>query len=96
MASKGQKFKKYTNDFRLNVVNKYLSGNYSMKYLSIKYDIPLNTIKTWLRKYKYHGYDLISKNHLKGRRNKENIDYKERYEILKKYQAFLKAQRERR
>ena len=25
----------------------------------------------------------------------ENIDYKERYEILKKYQAFLKAQREK-
>ena len=30
-----------------------------------------------------------------GRRKDENIDYKERYEILKKYQAFLKAQRER-
>ena len=25
----------------------------------------------------------------------KNIDYKERYEILKKYQAFLKAKRER-
>ena len=31
-------------------------------------------------------------------RNKDDpdyIDYKERYEILKKYQAFLKAQREK-
>ena len=26
-----------------------------------------------------------------GRTKEENIDYKERYEILKKYQAFLKA-----
>lgn len=25
----------------------------------------------------------------------ENIDYKERYEILKNYQAFLEAQREK-
>ena len=25
----------------------------------------------------------------------ENIDYKERYEILKKYQEFIKAQREK-
>ena len=32
----------------------------------------------------------------KGRRkNAEEINYKERYEILKKYQAFLKAQREK-
>ena len=39
-----------------------------------------------------HLHDM-SKN--KGRKKEENIDYKERYEILKKYQAFLKAQRER-
>ena len=34
----------------------------------------------------------------KGRRNESNLtkeDWKERYEILKKYQAFLKAQREK-
>ena len=35
----------------------------------------------------------INKN--RGRKKEEDIDYKERYEILKKYQAFLKAQRER-
>ena len=34
-------------------------------------------------------------NHKRGRNKEENIDYKERYEILKKYQAFLKAQREK-
>ena len=35
---------------------------------------------------------------LRGRPKEKNLtkeDYKERYEILKKYQAFLKAQRER-
>ena len=31
----------------------------------------------------------------RGKTKEENIDYKERYEILKKYQAFLKAQREK-
>ena len=31
----------------------------------------------------------------RGRPKEENIDYKERYEILKKYLAFLKAQREK-
>ena len=33
--------------------------------------------------------------HFRGRKKEEDIDYKERYEILKKYQAFLKAQREK-
>ena len=44
--------------------------------------------------YKKQGH-LKNNNKNKGRRKEENIDYKERYEILKKYQAFLKAQREK-
>ena len=44
--------------------------------------------------YKRQGH-LNDLNKNKGRKKEENIDYKERYEILKKYQAFLKAQRER-
>ena len=34
-------------------------------------------------------------NHKRGRPKEIDIDYKERYEILKKYQAFIKAQREK-
>lgn len=75
-------------------MNEYLSGNYSSSMLSKKYNIPVKTIKTWIYKYNHKNYDLKSKSHLRGRRKEENIDYKERYEILKKYQAFLKAQRE--
>jgi hypothetical protein len=37
----------------------------------------------------------IDNKYKRGRKKEENINYKERYEILKKYQAFLKAQRER-
>lgn len=95
MASKGQKFNKYSDEQRINVMNEYLSGNYSSSMLSKKYNIPIKTIKTWIYKYNHKNYDLKSKSHLRGRRKEENIDYKERYEILKKYQAFLKAQRER-
>ena len=63
--------------------------------LSKKYNIPVKTIKNWIYKYNHKNYDLTSKTYLCGRKNEENIDYKERYEILKKYRAFLKAQRER-
>ena len=61
MATKGQKFNKYTEELKLEIVNKYLNN----------------------------------RNYNKGRRKEDNIDYKERYEILKKYQPFLKAQREK-
>mgnify|MGYP003295114231 CR=1 FL=1 len=95
MASKGQKFNKYSDEQRIKIMNKYLSGNYSSTLLSKKYNIPVKTIKNWIYKYNNKNYDLISKPYIRGRKNQENIDYKERYEILKKYQAFLKAQRER-
>ena len=53
MATKGQKFKTFTNEERTEIVSKYMSGKLTKE------------------------------------------DWKERYEILKKYQAFLKAQREK-
>ena len=61
-----------------------------------EYNISYKTIFNWLRKYKNTGTvknDILQK---RGRPKEESIDYKERYEILKKYQAFLKAQREKR
>lgn len=95
MARKGQKFKSYTDEERIKIVNEYLNNEATPSMLSYKYNISRKTIWNWITKYKTKGYDLKSKNYLKGRRKEENIDYKERYQILKKYQAFLKAQRER-
>jgi len=71
----------------------YINENKSYGYLSKVYGISKKTIETWVRKYK-QGRSLISDN--RGRPLKdEEINYKERYEILKNYQAFLKAQREK-
>lgn len=93
MASKGQKFNKYTPEFRNEIVLQYLNENKSYGYLANVYGISKKTIETWVRKYK-QGNSLMSDN--RGRPKKEeDIDYKERYEILKNYQAFLKAQREK-
>ncbi len=95
MAKKGQRFKKYTDEFKLKIVQEYLKGTHggSMS-LGKKYNISYRTVDTWIYKYKRQGHlnNQVSK---RGNRKEENIDYKERYEILKKYQAFLKAQRER-
>ena len=92
MAKKGQQFKKYTNEERIKIVQEYLNNEATPTMLSKKYEISIKTI--W--KYKSNGYNLLdNRPKFSGNRKEENIDYKERYEILKKYQAFLKAQRER-
>lgn len=94
MATKGQKFNKYSSELKTEIVTKYLNGEGTSRSLSKEYNISYKTIETMIYTYKKQGH-LNNQNHLKGRKKEENIDYKERYEILKKYQAFLKAQRER-
>ena len=94
MAKKGQKFKKYNDKFRNSVVNDYFNNLGGVRALAKKYDISYRTIQNWVNKVN-KGQSVSPNNHLKGRKKDDNIDYKERYEILKKYQAFLKAQRER-
>ena len=94
MAKKGQKFIHYTENEKIEILQRYINGE-SGYQLAKEYDIPVSTIKTW--KTKVDHPELCSGNE-RGRPKKSELtkeDYKERYEILKKYQAFLKAQRER-
>ena len=98
MASKVQKFKHYNDEqLKMEVLNKYLSV-ISSTYLSITYDIPKSTIKTWATKFRKQGNLKNDIYHKKGKQKEINLtqeDWKERYEILKKYQAFVRAQRKR-
>lgn len=94
MALKGQKFNKYSDDLKQEIMNKVKQGM-SIRYVAKQYNIPSGTIFTWTDK-KNHPEKVTG--FKKGRRNESNLtkeDWKERYEILKKYQAFLKAQREK-
>ena len=87
--------KHYDIKFKNKIFSEYLNGEGGSSYLGKKYNISSHTIDTWIRIYKKQGNLINDINHTRGRKKEENIDYKERYEILKKYQAFLKAQRER-
>ena len=92
MASKGQKFNSYSPELKQEILDKYLSGQGNQNSLAKEYGITRNTIKTWISAYK-QGIPLGYQK--KGRPKEENIDCKERYEILKKFQAFIEAQREK-
>ena len=97
MALKGQKFMKYDENKKEEITKKYLEG-ISGYYLAKQYNIPVGTIKTWGKKYKKQGSLINDIYRNRGRKKEINLtkeDWKERYEILKKYQAFLKVQREK-
>lgn len=85
LATKGQKQTKYDFDFKLRVISEYEEGA-SQSYLASKYSIPSGTLATWMHTKKYRGI----KEYKRGRPHGSPVDnYKERYEILKKYQDFL-------
>ncbi len=96
MARKGIKHNKYEIEFVQEVLEQYYSGQGGFTSLANKYGIPVKTIKTWVyRTNKGIDIHINKKNSLLGRPKKNDIDYKERYEILKKYLAFIKARREK-
>ena len=62
------------------------------------YNISSATIWNWISKDRKQGTLENDIYHKRGRTKESNLtkeDWKERYEILKKYQAILKAQREK-
>lgn len=95
MASKGQRFNHYSDEQRTEIVNKYLSRKYSYSLLAKDYNISRNSIATILRKYRVTGLSIKDKQGRPKEKELTKEDYKERYEIVKKYQAFLKAQQEK-
>ena len=98
MASKGQKFEKYDINLVTEILNKHNKDGIPITRLEKEYNISQNTIYNWNRKYNLHPELYPGLGMKRGRPKEKDLtkeDYKERYEILKKYQAFLKAQRER-
>ena len=89
MATKGQKFTKYTKEFKEKVILEKIETGRSYVNLAETYGIPEGTVITWVYQYKKN----IGKAPKKlGRPKKETaIDYKERYEILKKFQDYLEV-----
>lgn len=88
MANKGQKQKKYTEDFISKVVNDKIERGMSHSTLSRKYDVPEGTIMTWVSRFKRQGPTRKQRG-----RNKqsEETNYKEKYEILKKFLESLEG-----
>jgi transposase-like protein len=86
MASKGQKFRKYSYEEKMRVIKEVVGEGSSVGEMSQKYQINTQTIRTWVYQYR-HGNRM---DRMRGRPKDEgDIDYKQRYEILKEFSAFL-------
>lgn len=93
MVRKGIRHNNYTVEFIQEVLEKYYSGQGGFTSLANEYKIP---IKTWIYRTnkKINVFENKKTNSL-GRPKEFEIDYKERYEILKKFLTFIKAQRKK-
>ena len=94
MAKKGQKYNKYSKEIKEEILKKYYNGEGNPTSLSKEYNMSFHTIRTWIDK-KNNPQRFPGAGKKQGRPKGSINDWKEKYEILKKYQAFLKAQRER-
>lgn len=86
MARKGQKQEIHDLEKVMSIVEEKLNGA-SYGSLARKYNVSEGSIKTWVHQYRKRG---ALKDKRRGRpRQDEESNYKEKYEILKKYLEFL-------
>ena len=77
--------KHYTNEFKEKVLKDYKSGKYGgYENVAKKYGLSPGTVWHWIEKDYKQGNQINDIEHKRGRPKETNIDYKERYEILKK------------
>ena len=88
MAKKGQVFQKVPLETKLHILKLHLEQGQSAHTLAREYGVSSQTIYTWGQIYKRDGgLDIQQRGRAKGYKRP---DYKERYEILKKFTANLK------
>jgi transposase len=96
MAKKGQQFQRYTDEFKLNAVLKYINGSKSYKVMAEELGIQHCTqLKVWVNKWKNgQPFDVRSgvSNPLKGRLRTKFNSVEEERDYLKAQVKFLKKQ----
>lgn len=95
MAKKGQKQRRISEELILQIVKEKKAGK-SYSYLAKKYNVSDGSIATWVRRYTYKGY--VNRDKQGKRKNLSNMTIEElriEVDILKKFQAFLKQQHDK-
>ncbi|MBO4919409.1 MAG: transposase, partial [Erysipelotrichaceae bacterium] len=80
MASKGQKFNKYPEEFKEALKAAYLNGEATSNSIASDYGVPIKTAKNWVALWN-NPEKYGSKGLKRGRPRDSEVDWKERYEI---------------
>lgn len=70
----------FSKEFKMNIIEEYLTGNYTYQQLGHKYDISHSTVSKWVNMW-YNGIEL--KDTKQKREDNSMKTYKERIEIVK-------------
>ena len=89
MAKNGQKYKEYSDDIRQMIINENTKNGTGARALARKYNIPRGTVSNWIYNYKNEG--VITKRKKGRKKETEEANYKEKYEILKKFLESLEG-----
>lgn len=94
MASKGQKFRKYTPEEKLRAVKLYLEDGYSFKSIAKDMNIPEDsTVSRWVKEYETFGPEYFTRNNRaikSGRPRKKFKSPEEEIEYWKAENAVLR------
>ncbi len=90
MAKKGQRFEKYTDEFKQNAVMKYINGSQSYKALAEELGIKNSTqLKVWVRKWKNgEPFDIRSRSEVNPMHGRPRTNFK----TIEEERDYLKAQ----
>lgn len=90
------KHKAYSVKLKKEILKKHYENNITSTTLAKEYNIPRNTIKNWFDKTNRGINVLVDRRPQgSGRIPETEAGYKERYEIVKKMEKFLKELREK-
>ena len=94
MAKKGQKFRNFTKEEKIKAVKMVLEGNKSIseverKYLGYKKST--GALNRWIVEFIQEGENNAFRK-TKGLKKRESTEENMRYDILKKFDAFLKEE----
>lgn len=84
--STSKHFKKYSSDFKLKVVLKYLSNNFTIAQICSEFNISKATLSNWLKQFKTNSSNVFSDNLItnKATKIKEKQAEKEIENLYKK------------
>jgi transposase-like protein len=68
--SNSKHFKKYSSDFKLKVVLKYLSNNFTIAQICSEFNISKATLSNWVKQFKTNSSNVFSDNLINNKATK--------------------------